>query len=190
METQTTILARQTDISVATQRSFINFEPFDVISVDTRACLQSSFEPKDGSNDVDHSGEARVSLFIACGDASKAFHLTEEIFDEMTPLVFVPVMRRMPAGALAKRDDGLNMSPCQAFAQPMGVERLIADKGQTVDASHKSIETRNVVAMARQQHEADQIAKRIDDRRNFGRRAAAGFANGLFLSPPFAPVPC
>jgi len=173
--------------------------PLKMCQSSARACLQSSFEPKDGSNDVDHSGEARVSLFIACGDASKGFHLTEEIFDEMTPLVFVPVMRRMPASALAKRDDGLNMSPCQAFAQPMGVERLIADKGQTrliadkgqtVDASHKSIETRNVVAMARQQHEADQIAKRIDDRRNFGRRAAAGFANGLFLSPPFAPVPC
>ncbi len=131
-----------------------------------------------------------ISLFIACGDTSKAFHLTEEIFDEMTPLVFVPVMRGMPAGALAKRNDGLNMSPCQALAQPVGVERLVADKGQTVDAGQKSIEARDVVAIARQQHEADQIAERIDDRRNLRRPAAARFADGLFLNAPFAPVPC
>ena len=72
----------------------------------------------------------------------------------------------------------------------MGVERLVADKGQTVDASHKSIEARDVVAIARQQHEAGLIAERIDDRRNLRRPAAARFADGLFLSPPFAPVPC
>lgn len=157
---------------------------------DTRACLQSSLEPKDGCNNVDHGGEAWISLFIACGDASKALHLTEEIFDEMTPLVFVPVMRGMPTAALAKRNDGLNMSPRQALAQPVGVERLVADQGQTVDASHKSIEAGDVMTIARQQHETDQIAERIDDRRDLRRPATARFADGLFLSPPFAPVPC
>jgi hypothetical protein len=147
-------------------------------------------QPKDGSNDVDHGGEARISLFVARGNASKPFHLTEEIFDEMTPFVFVLVMRGMPAGPLAKRDDGLDVSARQAVAQPMRVERLVADEGQAIDASHQSIEARDVVAMSRQQHEADQIAERIYDGRNFRRPTAARFANGLFLSPPFAPVPC
>ena len=58
-------------------------------------------------------------------------------------------MRGMPTGALAKRNDGLNMSPRQALAQPVGVERLVADKGQTVDASHKSIEAGDVMSTAR-----------------------------------------
>jgi hypothetical protein len=46
------------------------------------------------------------------------------------------------------------------------------------------------VTLTRQQHEADQIAERIDERRNLRRQAAARFADGLILSPPFAPVPC
>ena len=147
-------------------------------------------QPKDRGNDVDHGGEARISLFVARGNAPKPFHLTEEIFDEMTPCVFVLVMRGMPVGSLAKRDDSLNESTRQAVAQPMCVERLVADEGQAIDAGHKSIEACDVVAMARQQHEADQIAERIYDGRDLRRPTAARFANGLFLSPPFAPVPC
>ena len=156
----------------------------------TRACLHSSLQPKDRGNDVDHGGEARISLFVARGNAPKPFHLTEEIFDEMTPCVFVLVMRGMPVGSLAKRDDSLNVSTRQAVAQPTCVERLVADEGQAIDAGHKSIEACDVVAMARQQHEADQIAERIYDGRDLRRPTAARFANGLFLSPPFAPVPC
>ena len=155
-----------------------------------RACLHSSLQPKDRGNDVDHGGEARISLFVARGNAPKPFHLTEEIFDEMTPCVFVLVMRGMPVGSLAKRDDSLNVSTRQAVAQPTCVERLVADEGQAIDAGHKSIEACDVVAMARQQHEADQIAERIYDGRDLRRPTAARFANGLFLSPPFAPVPC
>jgi hypothetical protein len=156
----------------------------------TRACLQSSLKPKDGGNNVDHGGEARISLFVARGNASKPFHLTEEIFDEMTPFVLVLVMRGMPAGPLAKRDDSLNVSARQAVAQPVRVERLVADESQAIDASHKSIEACDVVAIARQQHEADQIAERVYDGRDLRRPTAARFANSLFLSPPFAPVPC
>ena len=156
----------------------------------TRACLHSSLQPKDRGNDVDHGGEARISLFVARGNAPKPFHLTEEIFDEMTPCVFVLVMRGMPVGSLAKRDDSLNVSTRQAVAQPTCVERLVADEGQAIDAGHKSIEACDVVAMARQQHEADQIAERIYDGRDLRRPTAARFANGLFLSSPFAPVPC
>src|SRR4051812_43626093 len=93
---------------------------------ESRACLHSSLQPKDRGNDVDHGGEARISLFVARGNAPKPFHLTEEIFDEMTPCVFVLVMRGMPVGSLAKRDDSLNVSTRQAVAQPTCVERLVA----------------------------------------------------------------
>jgi hypothetical protein len=46
------------------------------------------------------------------------------------------------------------------------------------------------VTLTRQEHEANQIAERIDERCNLGRQAAARLADGLILSPPFAPVPC
>jgi hypothetical protein len=59
-----------------------------------------------------------------------------------------------------------------------------------VDAGHESVKAGDVVPLAWQEHEADQIAERIYDDRDFRRQAAARFADGLILSPPFAPVPC
>src|SRR6202521_2960491 len=43
--------------------------------------------------------------------------------------------------------------------------------------------------MPRQQDEADQVPKRIGESQDLGGHAAFGFANGLALSPPFAPWP-
>ena len=63
-------------------------------------------------------------------------------------------------------------------------------RGQAVDAGNESVKAGDVVPLAWQRHEADQIAERIDDHRDLGRQAAARFADGLILSPPFAPVPC
>src|SRR5882762_2211287 len=41
----------------------------------------------------------------------------------------------------------------------------------------------------RQQHEADEVAQGVGEGQDFGRHAALGFADGLALSPPFAPCP-
>jgi hypothetical protein len=43
---------------------------------------------------------------------------------------------------------------------------------------------------AAQEHKASKIAERIDQRHNLGRQPAARVADGLIVSPPFAPVPC
>src|SRR4029077_1669428 len=67
---------------------------------------------------------------------------------------------------------------------------LVADHGQAMDAGHESVKAGDVVPLAWQEHEADQIAERIYDDRDLRRQAAARFADGLILSPPFAPVPC
>jgi hypothetical protein len=99
-------------------------------------------------------------------------------------------MRGVSSGALAQRNDGLDAPTGQALAQPAGIEGLVADQGQAGDAGHEDIEACDVVALPRQQHEAHQIAERIDKRRNLRGQAAARLADGLILSPPFAPVPC
>jgi hypothetical protein len=41
--------------------------------------------------------------------------------------------------------------------------------------------------MPGQKFEADQIAERIGESKNFGRKATLRLAYGLALSPPFAP---
>ena len=89
-----------------------------------------------------------------------------------------------------ERDDRLGAAFVQLGAQPAGIEGLVADQGQASDIRHESLNADDVVTLARQQHEAGQIAERVDERRDLGRQAAARFADGLILSPPFAPVPC
>ena len=108
----------------------------------------------------------------------------------MTPLVFFSIMLGVSARPLAERNDGLGVVGAQSLAQPTGVESLVADQGQAVDAGHESCEAGDVMPLTGQKHEADQIAERIDDHRDLRRQAAARFADGLILSPPFAPVPC
>ena len=108
----------------------------------------------------------------------------------MPPLVFFSVMLGISAGFLAERNDRVHVLGAQSFAQPAGIKSLIADQGQAMDASHESIKADDVVPLARQEHETDQVAERIDDHRDLGRQATARFSDGLILSPPFAPVPC
>lgn len=155
----------------------------------TRACLHSP-GPEDDGDEVYHGGEAGVGLFIACGDASKRFDGAEEVFDEVTPLVLFRVVRGVSSRSFAQRNDRLDVAASQTFAQPVRIERLVADQGQAGDPGHENVKTCDVVTLARQKHEADQIAERIDERRNLRRQTAAGLADGLILSPPFAPVPC
>jgi hypothetical protein len=155
----------------------------------TRACLHSPC-PQDGGDEIDDGSEAPVGLLIARGNASKGFYAAEEVFDEMPPLVFFSVMLGISAGSLAERNDRLHVVGAQSFAQPAGIKSLVADQGQAMDAGHESVKAGDVVPLAWQEHEADQIAERIDDDRDLRRQAAARFADGLILSPPFAPVPC
>jgi len=155
----------------------------------TRACLHS-LRPENNRDEVDHCGEARVGLFVTGGDASKGFDTAEEVFDQMPPLVFFAVVLGVPGGSFAERNDGLNVVGAQSFAQPTGVKSLVADQCQAIDAGHESVETGDVVPLAWQKHEADQIAECINEHCDFRGQAAARFADGLILSPPFAPVPC
>jgi hypothetical protein len=61
----------------------------------------------------------------------------------------------------------------QPLAQPAGIECLVADEGQAGDAGHENVNAGYVVTLARQEHEAHQIAKRVDQRGNLGGQAAA-----------------
>jgi len=108
----------------------------------------------------------------------------------MPPLVFFSVVLGVSARPLAQRNHGLRVVGAQSLAQPTSVKSLVADQGQTMDAGHENLEAFDVMPLTGQKHEADQIAERIDDHRDLRRQAAARFADGLILSPPFAPVPC
>jgi hypothetical protein len=63
---------------------------------------------------------------------------------------------------------------------------MIFAEGETVD---ERSDAHRIETMAGQENEADEIAERVGQSQNFGRHAAFGTADGLALSPPFAPCP-
>ena len=74
--------------------------------------------------------------------------------------------------------------------EPIAIEGLVGEQVCEIDAMDEWRHANGVIAVARQEYEADQIAQRIGQREDFGRPAAFRFADGLILSPPFAPCPC
>ena len=71
----------------------------------------------------------------------------------------------------------------------VAVESLVGDQRTEFDPLDQRRDPDRVEALAGQQFEAHEIAKRVGERQDFGRHAALGAADGLALSPPFAPCP-
>src|SRR6202043_3287786 len=63
------------------------------------------------------------------------------------------------------------------------------DQRAELDPLDQRRNTDGVEALPRQQDESHQIAEGIGERQDLGRHAAFGAADGLALSPPFAPCP-
>jgi hypothetical protein len=81
----------------------------------------------------------------------------------------------------------MSVAPLQAATRcrlPAGIESLIADRGQAIDAGHESVEAADVALLARQEHEADQIAERIDDHRDLLNGTFAGTETGKCADAP------
>ena len=144
---------------------------------------------RDGGDEIDDGGEALVGLRSAWQCVERLLCCRRSPRRDAATCIFLGHARHIrwfPRGA----EYGLHVVGTQSFAQPAGIKSLVADQGQAVDAGHESVKAGDVVPLARQEHEADQIAERIYDDRDLRRQAAARFADGLILSPPFAPVPC
>src|SRR6202158_2514390 len=87
------------------------------------------------------------------------------------------------------RDHDLGAALVEVGDDVVAVEGFVSDQGAELDAFDKRRDSHRVVALSRQQHESDEVAQGIGEGQDFGRHAALGFANGLALSPPFAPCP-
>src|SRR5713101_1884902 len=72
----------------------------------------------------------------------------------------------------------------------VAVEGLVGDQRAELDALDQRRHADGIEALPRQQHESDEIAQSVGEGQDFGRHAPLGTADGLALSPPFAPCPC
>src|SRR6185437_5883205 len=137
---------------------------------------------------MDHGGEALIGFVGAHGDAFELFEFGEEVLDQTPPFVHLLVdgERRCPARML--RDDDLGSALAQLGDDRVAVESLVGDQRVKLHSVDQRRDADRVETLARQQHEAYEIAERIGQRQDFGHPAFRS-ADGLTLSPPFAPCP-
>ncbi len=81
------------------------------------------------------------------------------------------------------------VAPSQGFAQPIGVKSAICEEvaaRQTLDQRRRAAQ---VVGLAGQKPEVDQVAKTIRHRHDLAGNATPRAPDGLALSTAFAPCP-
>jgi hypothetical protein len=139
--------------------------------------------------EVDHGGEASVGLVASHGDALELLEFAEEVFDEMAPFVDVGVDLKRLAASRMLGDDDRRAALVEFFDDPVGVEGLVGDQPAKLDVLDQRREADRIVALAGEEFEADEVAEGVGESEDFGRQAAFRLADGLALSPPFAPWP-
>ena len=129
-----------------------------------------------------------VGFVAAHGDALEFLELAEEVLDEMAPLVDVVVDReRICALRMLGDDEPAPRSLRSAMMELLS--KALSAISAKVDPLDQRLHAHRVVAMAGQQFEAHEIAKRVGERQDLGRHAASRVPDGLALSPLFAPCP-
>src|ERR1700732_167003 len=138
---------------------------------------------------MDHRLEALVGFVGTHGDAFEFLELAAEVLDEMTPFVHLGVDLQRHGAARMLRDHDLGATLVEVGDDIVAVEGLVGDQRAELDPLDERRDTDGVEALSRQQHESDEIAQRVGEGQDLGRHAALGAADGLILSPPFAPCP-
>ena len=106
----------------------------------------------------------------------------------MAPFVNRRVDGNRVQASRALRDDDAGTTFVQFGDDPVGIESLVGDQRTELEAMDQWGDAHRIVALARQEMEADQIAERVGEGEDFGGPAALGLAYGLALSPPFEPA--
>src|ERR1700756_3114890 len=138
---------------------------------------------------MDHGFEALVGFVGTHRDAFEFLELAEEVFDEMAPLVHLGVDLQRHSAAWMLRNHDLGATLVEGGDDVVAVEGLVGDQRAKVEAVDERRNADGIETLSRQQDEADQIAERVGEGQDLGRHASFGAADGLAVSPPFAPCP-
>ena len=87
------------------------------------------------------------------------------------------------------RDHGDGAAGVEVRPEPVDVEGFVAEQGPEGDALDQRRHADGVVALARQQDEAHEVAEGIDQGDDLGGQAAARAADGLIPGPPLRRSP-
>jgi hypothetical protein len=107
----------------------------------------------------------------------------------MTPFVELFVNGQRVQALRTLGDDDARTALVQLRDDPVGIERLVGDQSAEFDVLNQWRNADRVITLAGKEDETDEIAERIGQGEDFGGPSAFGLADGLILSPPFAPWP-
>src|SRR6202171_6761292 len=138
---------------------------------------------------MDHRLEALIGFVGAHRDTLELLELAEEVVDEMAPFVHLGVDLERGGAARMLRNHDLGAPLVEVGDDVVAVEGLVGDRGAKLDAVDERRDADSIEALSRQQDESDEIAERVGEDQDLGRHAPLGAADGLALSPPFAPCP-
>ena len=133
-------------------------------------------------------GVAARGLFVARGDGAELLYFREEVFDQVPPSVGVFVVVTLDLAVRLWWDDCARTPRVQFCKQPIGIKRLVRQKGVKGDVLDQRCHAFQVVSLAGQQNKVEQVAQGIDQGHDLRGQSAAGAPDGLSLSPPFAPL--
>src|SRR5215213_6980872 len=137
---------------------------------------------------MDGGGVAGVGLVVAGGDAPELLQLGEGVLDQVAPAVQGAVEVEAAFAAGLGRDHRRGAAGVELRPEPVHVERLVAEQRAEGHAFDQRRHADGVVPLAGQQHEAHEVAQRIDQSDDLGGQAAARAPDGLALGPPLAPL--
>lgn len=131
------------------------------------------------------------ALVVACGDTPPVLELAEQALDEVAPLVFFGIVGCRVFAVAFSRDDGLDPSLRQLFANSVGIVALVGQQRFDLVGDHpeQRREAVDIVRFSTRQDEAERAALGIATGVELGGEPAARSAKRLgFLSPLFMPT--
>ena len=139
---------------------------------------------------MQHGHVGGGGFFVACGDAAEVFDFVDETFDEVSFLVKFGVVRHGLRPRRVGGDHRRHPGAVEVGAEAVRVIGGVGDQGLARQSSDQPLGLGDVAHLAAGEDEPQGIAQAIDGDVDFARQAAARAADGLSLSPPFAPAAC
>jgi hypothetical protein len=147
--------------------------------------------PEFCGDESDEAEERERGLVEARGDASPVFELVEQALDQVALPIGVAVVWDGIAAVVFRRDDGLDTTKQQFFADRVGVIALVGDQRLDLvfDEPEEGEERLPIVDFAAGEDEAERPAFAVAAGVDLGGEATARAAQSLrVLIPPFTPA--
>lgn len=174
-------------ISISAMRRIVKPRTAPIFSTLAKACGHS-LRGEDCRDEVPVGGVTAGSFLVARSDGSELLDLREEVLDQVSPLIGMPVVIALDLAVRFGRNDCARAAHIQLGKQPVSIEGLVGQKRIECYVLDQRCDAFQVMSLTRQENKVEQVSKRIDQRHDLGGQSAARAPDGLSVSPPLAPL--